>query len=58
MRYFLIYAPCPDPAVRKMFEAQGAEAGGGLPAEFRAMVLQDSNRWASVIFKGQIKLPE
>lgn len=45
-----------DPAVRKQFEAQGAEPGAGSADDFSRMVRADSARWAKVIASGNIKL--
>lgn len=45
-----------DPAVRKQFEAQGAEPGRGSAEDFSRMVRADNARWAKVIASGNIKM--
>jgi tripartite-type tricarboxylate transporter receptor subunit TctC len=47
-----------DPGVRKQFDGIGAEPGGGSADSFARLVRADSAKWAEVISKGNIKVPQ
>lgn len=45
-----------EPAVRKQFDAQGAEPGSGSAEDFSRMVRADNLRWGQVIASSRVKL--
>jgi tripartite-type tricarboxylate transporter receptor subunit TctC len=44
-----------DAKVREQIEAQGAEPSGGTPAEFRALVAADIEKWTRVVKAAGVK---
>jgi tripartite-type tricarboxylate transporter receptor subunit TctC len=47
-----------DPAVRKRWENIGAEPGGNSPAEFRAMIQSDMQKWSEFVKRTGIKVAQ
>lgn len=44
-----------DPGLREIMLSQGNEIGGGTPAEFAALIKSESQKWAAVVKKANIK---
>lgn len=53
-----VNAALKEPSVKAALDAQGLQPGGGTPAEFKAQVASDTQRWGAILNKIGLKLDQ